>query len=172
MRLLRAVYPLLVGMLLGAMQTGLFLQLSFTLSSSFGTYLMVTLSWLIGSAIGVYFLTEKAWSLKLFLLVMLVSYGIVSLLLWLLPFRSEWWVLYAALVVTIGFYPGVFFGRMGAVYSARVLFFRENNGFIIGLLGTTLLFMMLGRSILWLMPIVLVLILFLMPTMTAETVSE
>jgi hypothetical protein len=160
-KLIRFWYPVLVGMLLGLMQTGLFLQLSFTLSSSFGTFLMVTLSWLIGSAIGVYALSHKP--LKLFLVVSLAGYGGINLLLVLLPFSTEWWPLYALIVVLMGLYPGVFFGRMGQYYSARVLFFRENNGFIVGLVAGTLLFMLYGRGVLWGLPLVMAILLFTIP---------
>ena len=153
-------------MLLGLIQTGLFLQLSFTLSSSFGTYLMVTLAWLIGSAIGAYRLSHR--SLKLFLIVSIAGYFGVNLLLMLLPFRTEWWFMYALAVVLIGLYPGVFIGRMGNYYPARLLFFRENNGFILGLVIATLLFMLLGRVMLWGLPSILALVLFLVP----ETVFE
>lgn len=160
-KLIRFWYPVLVGMLLGLMQTGLFLQLSFTLSSSFGTFLMVTLAWLIGSAIGAYALSHK--SPKLFLVVSLAGYGGVNLLLMLLPFRTGWWLLYALAVVLIGLYPGVFFGRMGRYYPARQLFFRENNGFIIGIVIGTLLFMLYGRNVLWGIPMVLATLLLVIP---------
>ena len=47
------LYPVGVGLLLGLLQTGLLLQLSFTLSSGFGTYLLLTVCWLTGGALGV-----------------------------------------------------------------------------------------------------------------------
>jgi uncharacterized membrane protein YoaK (UPF0700 family) len=53
----------------------------------------------------------------------------------------------------IGLYPGVFFARLSEYYRARQLFFRENNGFIIGLASGTLLFLVLGRAALWGMPV-------------------
>jgi hypothetical protein len=165
-RLIHYWYPVLVGMLLGFMQTGLFLQLSFTLSSSFRTYLMVTLSWLIGSAIGVYAFSHRP--LKLFLVVSLVGYGGINLLLVVFPFRTEWWPLYALVVVLIGLYPGVFFGRVGRHYPARILFFRENNGFIAGLVTGTLLFMLVGRVVLWGLPLGMAIVLFTIPQGTFD----
>ncbi len=35
---------------------------------------------------------------------------------------------------------------------ARALFFRENNGFIVGIVAVTLLFMLGGRIVLWILP--------------------
>ena len=50
---------------------------------------------------------------------------------------------------------GAFFARMSAFFSARTLLTRENNGFIIGLIMGTLLFMLIGRAVLWIAPFVL-----------------
>lgn len=149
---LQRFYPLLVGIFPGLIQTGLFFQLAFTLSSSYGTYLMVTLSWLSGSAAGVYFLARLKLPLRGFLLLSLLAYAACAVLLLSFPFRSELWWLYAPIVLLAGVYPGVFFARMSSIYPARTLFFGENNGFIVGLVAGTLLFMLFGRVILWLAP--------------------
>ena len=155
MRLVRWIYPSLVGLLLGSLQTGLYFQLSFTLSSSFTTFLMVTLCWLIGSALGVRILQGIHVALNVFLLLALLAYFACAVLLNTAPFNTQLWPLYAILIVVTGIYPGVFFARMGAIYNAGSLFFRENNGFIVGLISSTLLFLLLGRVALWLMPILI-----------------
>jgi hypothetical protein len=143
----------MVGLLLGLLQTGLFFQLSFTLSSSFGTFLMVTFCWLAGSAVGVFWLARLRWNTRLFLGLALLAYGCCALLLNLAPFDTRLWPVYAALVVITGIYPGVFFARFSAVYRARMLFLWENNGFIAGLVLGTLLFLMIGRIALWIAPL-------------------
>jgi hypothetical protein len=155
MRILRWVYPSLVGLLLGSLQTGLYFQLSFTLSSSFTTFLMVTLCWLIGSAVGVRLLQGMHVALNAFLLLALLAYFACAVFLNTAPFNTQLWPIYAILIIVTGFYPGVFFARLGTVYSARDLFFRENNGFILGLISSTLLFLLYGRVALWLMPILM-----------------
>ncbi len=153
---LHVLYPSVVGMLFGLFQTGLFFQLSFTLSSSFRTYLMVTVCWLIGSAFGVqiarYFILNR-WHVAGLLLAALAAYFGCAVLLNSAPFDTQRWPVYALLVMVTGLYPGVFFVRMGTVYKARDLFFRENNGFIIGLVAGTVLFMLLGRGVLWAAPL-------------------
>ncbi len=155
MRVLRWVYPSLVGLLLGLLQTGLYFQLSFTLSSSFTTFLMVTVCWLIGSVIGVRLLPTIQFHLNGFLLFALLAYFACAVLLNAAPFNTQLWPLYAVLILVAGIYPGVFFARLGVVYSARDLFFRENNGFILGLISGTLLFLLFGRVALWFPPILI-----------------
>lgn len=159
-------YPVLVGTLLGMLQTGLFFQLAFTLSSSFRTYLMVTICWLVGSAIGIQLarlLPLRQAHVRGILLAGMAAYFGCALLLDAAPFDTKLWPMYALLVMVNGLYPGVFFARMGRVYTARALFFRENNGFIIGLVVGTVLFMLLGRGILWLAPTLLAGLLLALP---------
>src|SRR6185436_6702564 len=69
MKILRWVYPSLVGILLGLLQTGLFFQLTFTLSSSFRTFLMITVCWLLGSAVGIRIAKSAQLQLNGFMLV-------------------------------------------------------------------------------------------------------
>lgn len=152
MKALGWIYPPLVGILLGLLQTGLYFQLSFTLSSSFRTFLMVTVCWLVGSVIGVHIASRVHLHLNDFLWLALAAYFACAVLLGLAPFDTQLWPAYASLIVLAGLYPGVFFVRLGEHYSARDLFFRENNGFIIGVIGGTLLFLVMGRLALWLMP--------------------
>jgi len=155
----RRSFPFIVGLLLGWIQTGLFFQFSFLLSSGFGTYLLITISWLIGSAVGAAFADRLTLPLRRFLLLMLAAYGGAGLLVVLLPFQMTFWPLYMVVIALIGIYPGIFFARVGATYPARVLFLLENNGFITGVVVCTLLFMVTGRVALWVVPVLLVAIL-------------
>ncbi|HEX2908010.1 MAG TPA: hypothetical protein VHO69_14165 [Phototrophicaceae bacterium] len=153
MKLFRWFYPSLVGLLLGLLQTGLFFQLTFTLSSSFRTFLMVTVCWLSGSVIGIRLARLARLPLNGFVLLALLSYFGCVILLGLAPFNTQLWPVYAALIGLTGLYPGVFFVRLGDYYAARALFFKENNGFIVGLVSGTLFFLVAGRAALWILPI-------------------
>jgi len=155
MKFLSRLYPSIVGILLGLLQTGLFFQLAFTLSSSFRTFLMITVCWLIGSVVGIGIAKRSTLPLNGFILVALGAYFTCVALLGLAPFNTQLWPLYSALIVLTGLYPGVFFVRLGAYYSTRSLFFSENNGFIIGMVGSTFMFLLLGRWALWVMPVVI-----------------
>ena len=154
---LRAIYPVLVGLLLGTLQTGLYFQLTFTLSSGFGTYLMVTLCWLTGQhdrrAVARSPDGSRRWRCCCWPLALMCS---VRCCCSSCPSTRRLVPLYAGLIVLVGLYPGVFFARTSPLYPISVLFFRENNGFIVGLALGTLLFMLLGRPALWFPPLLLI----------------
>jgi hypothetical protein len=151
-KFVRLFYPFLAGLLFGLLQTGLFFQLSFSLSSGFTTYIMVTLCWVMGSAGGLFLARERQTSFIRFLGIGLLAYFACILLLMLAPFETRLWPVYALLVAVMGLAPGIFFARMASHYPARELFFRENNGFIVGLICGTLAFLLAGRVVLWLIP--------------------
>jgi hypothetical protein len=153
MKLLYWVYPSLVGILLGLLQTGLFFQLTFTLSSSFRTFLMITVCWILGSAVGIYMAKSVRLHLNVFVLLGVLAYFTCVVLLGAAPFNTHLWPVYAVFIMLIGLYPGIFFAKLSEYYTARQLFFRENNGFIVGLVSGTLLFLILGRGALWGMPV-------------------
>jgi len=155
MKALRWIYPSMVGLLLGLLQTGLFFQLSFTLSSSFRTFLMVTVCWLLGSVMGIRIAKQVQWPLNRFTLLAILAYFACVLLLGAAPFQSALWPVYAGFIVLAGLYPGVFFVRLGEYYRARDLFLKENNGFIVGLSSGTILFLVLGRAVLWVAPVLI-----------------
>jgi hypothetical protein len=147
------LYPLLVGFLLGSLQTGLFFQLTFTLSSGFTIYLLIVICWLLGSVVGVFYVSRWNVSLRALLLLMLLAYAACCWLVNANPFDTQVWLYYAVLIVIVGIYPGVFFAQASDLWLTRSLFFWENNGFVAGLVISTILFMLMGRSILLAMPI-------------------
>ncbi len=158
MKVVRWLYPTLVGLLLGLLQAGLYFQLSFTLSSSFRTFLMITVSWLSGSVVGIQIARRLHVDLNTFILLALAAYFACAVVLGAAPFNTQLWPVYAVLVGFIGLYPGVFFVRASKGYSAHELFFKENNGFIAGLISGTILFLLLGRAALWVMPVVVAIV--------------
>lgn len=155
MKALRWLYPSLVGLLLGLLQTGLFFQLSSTLSSGIRTFLMITVCWLLGSVIGIRVARQTSFHLNRFVLLALVGYFGCVLLLQIAPYNTQLWFVYAILIILSGLYPGVFFVRFSDHYRARDLFFRENNGFILGLVTGTFAILLLGRAALWVLPVLL-----------------
>lgn len=152
---MQRVYPSLVGLLLGLLQTGLYFQLSFMLSSSIRTFLLVTVCWLVGSVVGIGLAKRVQVGLNAFILLALAAYFACVLLLAAAPFQTQLWPAYGVLIALTGVYPGVFFVRMGAFYRARDLFLRENNGFIAGLVAGTILYLLVGRTALWIPPAIL-----------------
>jgi hypothetical protein len=150
---MRWLYPFIAGLLFGVVQTGYFFQLTFALSSTYGTFLLVTLAWLAGSLVGLRLNRARVLSLRVGPWLCVLPYGAALLLLGALPFHAEVWPIYGLLIAISGIFAGVFFARMGAVIQpVRWLFFAENNGFILGIVACTLAFLAWGRLTLWIVP--------------------
>ncbi len=143
------MYPFLVGGLLGLLQSGLFFALTFTLSAGFSTYLLITICWLTGGVAGATYVKDSKFSLRLLLLSTSFIYVLCISMVNSNPFNTQMWPIYGCLIGFAGIYPGVFFARMSAFVSARMLLFWENNGFIVGLVISTLLFTLFGQNTLW-----------------------
>ena len=118
-RKLTLLYPLVVGILLGWLQTSLFFQLTFTYSSGFTTYVLITLCWLTGSALGIYCARRLRVSLRFLLIVMLSVFLLTIGLAGHFPFQSQLWPLYSLLIVSAGLFPGTFFARLSRHLTAR-----------------------------------------------------
>lgn len=150
-------YPLSIGSLFGALQTGYFLQLSFAFSSAAITLFSVTLAWLAGSGVGLW--VAGHWRLRWWQvgLVSLGSYLVCCTVLIAFPLQDHLLPLYVCTVILSGLYAGWFFGRAAAQFVGRIdrLFFWENNGFLVGIAMTTLIYVLAGRLALWVIPIAL-----------------
>jgi hypothetical protein len=151
-------YPFLIGCLFGTLQTGYFLQLSFAFSSAAVTLFGITLGWLAGSGLGLWLAGRPRnhsarWLRYTFLSV--GSYLLCGALLAHFPLQSAWLPVYGALVVASGVYAGWFFGTAGATWAGRIdrLFFWENNGFVVGLVLATILYLWVGRIALVVLPL-------------------
>src|SRR5579871_1540961 len=151
-------YPVLIGALFGAMQTGYFFQLSFAFSSSAITLFSVTLAWIAGVVGGLW--TTKRVTLRRWQVggLSVGSYLACSALLAIFPLHSGLLTLYLLAVVLSGVYAGWFFATSAEQFSGQTqkLFLWENNGFIVAIFVTTIAYIFAGRAVLWLVPIVLV----------------
>jgi hypothetical protein len=157
---MRWVYPFLIGLLFGFIQTGYFIRLSFSLASTYGTFLMVTLAWLAGSIVGLRLHHQVSLFRSIWL--SLIPYLVALLLVDKFPFQSQWWPVYTGLILVSGSFSGLFFGQMGsAIRPVRHLFFAENNGFLLGLTILPVLYLLFGQLVLWLLPSLLTIICFL-----------
>lgn len=158
----RSTYLMLVGFLLGLLQTGYFFQLTFTFSSSFRTFLMITLAWLLGSALGVTWIAATRPSLHVFLAAAFGGYLACSFGVHRFAFATQLWPMYAVCIAAGGVYAGVFLARMKPHFAARRLFLWENNGYIGGVVFCTLGYLLFGRWMLYLLPALIVSMLWLM----------
>ncbi len=149
--------PFLIGGLFGAVQTGYFLQLSFAFSSAAITLFSVTLAWLLGVAGGLWLTRRFAvlwWQMSI---LSVGSYLLCCALLAVLPLQGGMLPIYLCLVIGSGLYAGWFFATAAARFRGRAerLFFWENNGFVLGIALTTVVYMLEGRPALWTLPVIL-----------------
>jgi hypothetical protein len=152
-------YPFAVGILFGVVQTAYFIQLNFELASTYGTFLMVTLAWFTGSIVGLRLSQTRRFALSAGPLICILPYLVTLIMLGALPFQADVWPLYSVLVLVSGVFSGLFFGRLAEIVQpVRRLFFMENNGFLAGIAICTLAFLLLGRTVLWVLPMVLAVI--------------
>jgi hypothetical protein len=150
---MRRLYPFVVGLLFGVVQTGYFFQLNFALASTYGTFLLVTLSWLTGSILGLRARGVPFLTLQRGPWICLLPYVVTQILLNVFPFQSSLWPLYGVLILISGIFSGLFFARMGEIIRpVRRLFFVENNGFFLGIVACTIAYLVAGRLVLWIAP--------------------
>ncbi len=137
----RAVFlAFTAGLYFALAQLGYFRQLEFDWSSTYVAYFSTVGLWLVGSLIGLC-LTRRDLELPLLALGLAAYHGT-----WLTisthPFDSRFLPLYWLAIATTALYTGYFFRHARAAFaSPRLLFFHENNGFLVGyaLGGTVLL---------------------------------
>jgi hypothetical protein len=147
------LYPFLIGLLFGFIQTGYFIRLSFALASTYGTFLMVTLAWLAGSIAGLRLNSVRRLTLSGGMWLCIVPYLVALLFVYTHPFQGQWWPIYTLLIFMSGSFSGLFFARTGEVISpVRHLFFVENNGFLLGLTLLPVLYLLFGQIMLWILP--------------------
>ena len=147
------IYFVTTGLYFAVLQLGYFLMLQLNVSSTYVTYMAVVLAWMTGTVTGLWW--DKPGGMR-FGIAGLVAYyavyGLVSLIpfsLWVLP-----WAMFGVFVT--GLWAGQFFVRyFHKLPKTDVLFFYENNGFILGLLITFIGFVYLGNAFIRFAPLLL-----------------
>jgi len=123
-----------LGLLLGLLQMGYVLSVQRMLSSTITSYLCILAAWLIGGIVGVNL--RQLRPLYVPVALALGAYYVSQLLLQLAPFQMGLMPIHCALSATGGLLGGAGF-RIGCSWFAEVrdMFFHENNGFLLGLVG-------------------------------------
>lgn len=119
------------GLFFAACQVGYFVQMEFSLSSTFVSYYATIGLWLLGGLVGL-FLRAESLGLPL-LFGGLGTYYLQGILLSRYPYHYGLLPLYGLFIFTTALYSGHFFrwARQG-FGSSKALFFHENNGFLLG----------------------------------------
>jgi hypothetical protein len=140
------------GLLFALLQTGLFFQLQFRLTSAYPSYLAVTLAWLLGSLAGLWL--GRNGRRTVWLAASLAAYYGVLILLRCFPYRIGCLPVYGLLMAVCGAQAGHFFAANRALFpSASRLFFWENNGIVLGWIAGFVGYIVFGNVFHWLAPV-------------------
>ncbi len=125
-------YCFVSGLHFALLQFGYIYLLQIHITSTYLTFAMVTLAWMAGVLAGLWWQKGDAHTgLGLGLL----SYFIVHLLTQLYPFSTATLYPAAFFILTSGFWAGRFFPFMGQrLPRMDLIFFHENNGFLLGII--------------------------------------
>jgi hypothetical protein len=146
----RIVFATLTGLHLAVLQFGYFFLLLTGITSTYVTYAIVAMSWMAGSIVGL--LWTRLERMTTFALGV-VSYYAIYFLIEADPLASVTLPLAAAGVGVTGLWAGRFFVEMLPQFGrADQLFFHENNGFVLGIVGVFVGFTLEGRPFLLFMP--------------------
>ena len=140
------LYAFLTGVYLALLEFGYFLILELNVSSTYVTYMIVVSCWMVGAVTGLWW---KRITLTQGLIVGLAGYYGVTYLVTLYPYSRATLVVAAVGVWLAGLWAGRFFlATFKHFKRADTLFFHENNGFLVGIVGLMVGFTTLGRPFL------------------------
>ncbi|MHB9119595.1 MAG: hypothetical protein ACYC2R_15190 [Burkholderiales bacterium] len=146
--MIKQYYPFLSGFHFALLQFGYLLLLQMNFSATYLTYMIISLAWISGTLAGLWWKNLPA---GIALIAGIVSYGVIYGLILGYPFSSLILPLSSLGVAITGLWAGRFFILMLPVFeNADQLFFRENNGFLAGIVVIFPGYAWLGTSfLLW-----------------------
>lgn len=151
-----SLFASLTGLHLAVMQFCYFFLLLINVTSTYITYMTVVIAWMAGTLLGLWLRVGAG----LALLAGVVSYYAVYLLVIADPLSSTVLPTSALGVAATGLWAGRFFVVMLPLFGrSDRLFFHENNGFMLGVIGVFLGFTLLGKPFLLWTPLVSVMLL-------------
>jgi hypothetical protein len=138
--------------LFALLQFSYFLVLQINISSTYITYMLVVIAWMTGAVAGLWW--QRLGTIP-GIVAGLVCYYVVYALIISDPLA---WTTLAAAAVGVwvaGLWAGRFFlAALPMFRRSDALFFHENNGFLVGVVGVFLGFTTLGRAFLFAAPVV------------------
>ncbi len=151
-----SLFASLTGLHLAIMQFCYFFVLLINVTSTYITYMTVVIAWMAGTLIGLWLRISAG----LALLLGVISYYVVYLLVIADPLSPTILYISAFGVAVTGLWAGRFFVVMLPLFGrSDRLFFHENNGFMLGVIGVFLGFTLLGMPFLLWTPLISVLLL-------------
>jgi len=147
-----AFFGFVTGLHLALLQFCYFFLLLINVTSTYVTYMTIVVSWMMGTLLGLFW---PRLHTGVALAVGVVSYYAIYALVLSDPLALYTLPIAACGVAISGLWAGRFFVVMLPLFArADRLFFHENNGFLLGLVGVFVGFTMLGLSFLFWTPLV------------------
>lgn len=147
-----ALFAFLTGLHLAILQFNYFFLLLINITSTYITYAAVVLSWMAGTLIG---LLWKRLNAVAILIAGVASYYCIYALVMSDPFSGSTLPIACLGVAVTGLWAGRFFVVMRPLFGrADRLFFHENNGFLLGIMGVFIGFTLLGKGFLLWTPLI------------------
>ena len=139
------------GFYFGILQTAIYFSIEVFVTATFTGYFLLILAWMSGVVAAM-----KTDLLEDFLQSSILSLFIFYLMLCLvifLPFNAASYPLLGILIFASAFPVGKFFKLYGKSVSSDALFFHENNGFVLGMIVSLLLFVKYGVLFIYFAPL-------------------
>jgi choline-glycine betaine transporter len=153
-----SLFASLTGLHLAIMQFCYFFVLLINVTSTYITYMTVVIAWMAGTLLGLWLRINAG----LALLAGVVGFYAVYLLVINDPLSPTVLPISAIGVAVTGLWAGRFFVVMLPLFGrSDRLFFHENNGFMLGIIGVFIGFTLLGKPFLLWTPLISVLLLLL-----------
>jgi hypothetical protein len=146
-----SLFASLTGLHLAILQFSYFFVLLINVTSTYITYMTIVISWMLGTLLGLWL----RLSASLCLIIGVLSYYVIYFLVVTYPLSPSTLPLAAFGVVATGIWAGRFFIVMLPLFGrSDKLFFHENNGFMLGVIGVFLGFTLLGLPFLFWTPLI------------------
>ena len=144
----------LTGIFFATLQISYLFSLETLLTSSILSYFSLLFCWFFGAIIGLKFF--KFMNQRILLILSVLSYYLFFVVLIFNKFNTKLLPFYIFLITASSIYAGYFFPFQSKFFKKiNYLFFMENNGFILGILISYILFMLYGLSFLVLFPVII-----------------
>jgi len=143
----KTLFIFFCGMFFASMQLSYFFMLEAIMSSTALTFFLVTLCWLLGIILGLKNFV-KVPLMYLIVISAVMFYGLIFCL-HSFPYNANLFILYLIFITVSSVFAGTLFKLWSNfTNSSATFFFLENNGFLLGIILTTLGFIFWGKTFL------------------------
>lgn len=145
--LLKTLFIFFCGMFFAVAQLSYFFMLESIMSSTAFTYFIVSLFWLLGIILGL----KNFFKIPLIYLIAINAIMFYSLIFCLhrFPYNTNLFIIYVMFITISSVFGGTLFNLWNNFTNSPArFFFIENNGFLLGIILTTIGFIFFGKTFL------------------------